>query len=216
MRSVLEQARILALMQLNHDAIALLEEALDAATGAAFPVAYLRAGYLPEDVGGDVLYRPAHLRLQRARVRQTLALDLDDAPAARDGNISVAEWLADTSRLPDEDDWGAFTPPSVATPEPEGPVRGAEAAAAILRVDRSTVDRRIRALPPEQRPTPVGAGKRRRWWWASRSAVIEWWVATGSRPTTTPPRRARPTAAAPAADKAVDVRAALTAARRRA
>lgn len=89
---------------------------------------------------------------------------------------------------------------------PDPPVVGAEAAALALGVSRSVVDRRIRGLPPSERPVSVGSGRKGRWWWPSREAVLAWWAK--------PP----PTAAAPMARSgrsprpgggAVDVRSAL-------
>lgn len=130
-------------MNLNPSAIALLVEVLDAETGRTFPVAYLRDGYLPEDVGGDVLYPRRHLALQRARARRDLAVGTLDAEGP---STSVSEWLVHAERLPDADDWRRFC----VAPAPDGdpPIVGAEAAATVLRASRSAVDRRIRLLPP--------------------------------------------------------------------
>ncbi|MFZ5477572.1 MAG: hypothetical protein ACOZNI_12420 [Myxococcota bacterium] len=67
-----------------------------------------------------------------------------------------------------------------ASPEDEPadePVVGADAAATVLHVSRSAVDRRIRRLPAEARPVSVGSGRNGRWWWPSRAALIAWWSA---------------------------------------
>ncbi|MFZ5479243.1 MAG: hypothetical protein ACOZNI_20935 [Myxococcota bacterium] len=89
------------------------------------------------------------------------------------------------------------------------PVVGAEAAASVLGVSRSAVDRRIRGLPPWERPVSVGSGRNSRWWWPSREAVLAWWA----KP---PPPAAAPTARSGRSPRpsgpAVDVRSALRAA----
>ena len=97
-------------------------------------------------------------------------------------------------------------PPSPAVPPtaqaPAAPVTSLRRAAKLLRVGRTTLSKRIDALPPEQRPSRSNTHHRPRWWWPSPDACLAWWqevnavagptsVAVAPPPTPAPPPRPR-------------------------
>ena len=95
--------------------------------------------------------------------------------------------LAEPSRRP------APTPAAPADP----PVTSLRQAAALLRVGRSTLSRRLAALPPAARPANTGSADRPRWWWPSAAACRAWWQQVNQQaPDTTP---ASPILGAPSA-----------------
>ena len=80
-----------------------------------------------------------------------------------------------------------------AAPEPPSALVGVDEAAAILGVNKRTVERAIRAAPPERCPhrhPGRGRGERARYYWEGEDAVLDWWRARGTSP---PPASVVPT-----------------------
>ncbi len=61
-----------------------------------------------------------------------------------------------------------------ATP-PSSPVTSLRKAATLLRVGRTTLSKRIKELPPEQRPAHSRTSRRPSFWWPSPEACLAWW-----------------------------------------
>lgn len=165
-------------MKLNHAAIALLVERFDAASGKSVPVVYLREGYLPCDVGGDVLFDAEHLDAQRRR------LGLSEPSASTEEGTTIEEWAACAERLPDEDDWAALAgekeSAGLNSADPAEEWCSTAVAARVAGISRAALDRIAAATPPDASGVAINkrspSAKSDRWWWR-KARVLDYVLA---------------------------------------
>lgn len=71
------------------------------------------------------------------------------------------------------------------------PVKGSREAAALLRVGRRTLTKKINQAPPHLRPCNMGEDDAPIWWWRSRQACLDWWHELHAPPPPPKPRRSK-------------------------